>query len=346
MWGLTLDTLTSLDVVLANGTAVTASATQNKDLFWALRGAGPGFAVVTSFKLKTLAAPSVNINWSYTYTFNSAATAASAFQTAQNWGQQSAPKELGYGILVFPGGGVIVRGTYYGSKASFDAIIAPLLAKLKTINGGTAPTSSVKVLGWIDSLTDLAGSSLVTPVKGYDLHDTFVSPHRHHVCPIFVDEHKYAKSIDTKQSAPLSLSALQGLFNYIYNTSPPSGSSWMIIANLYGGPGSVINSFPASTDPSSTSSYAGRDSGYVWQLYAYTSNSQPPFVSAIIPFVENMVGALGAEAANLPAYAPYTDPELSQADAQTRYWRDGVARLKAIKSQVDPKGILYNPQGF
>lgn len=59
-----------------------------------------------------------------------------------------------------------------------------------------------------------------------------------------------------------------------------------------------------------------------------------------------MVGALGAEAANLPAYAPYADPELSQAEAQTRYWGAGVARLKAIKAAVDPKGILYAPQGF
>jgi FAD/FMN-containing dehydrogenase len=136
------------------------------------------------------------------------------------------------------------------------------------------------------------------------------------------------------------------LFDYLYNTSPPGGVEWMVIANLYGGPGSIINSFPPSTDPNSTSSYGDRDSGYVWQFYAYTGNSQPPFNPGIITFVQNMVEALGAEAKDLPAYAPYADPELSQAEAQIRYWGEGVARLKAIKSQVDPKGILYNPQGF
>jgi len=37
----------SFDVVLANGTLVTADACQNSDLFWALRGGGPGFGIIT-----------------------------------------------------------------------------------------------------------------------------------------------------------------------------------------------------------------------------------------------------------------------------------------------------------
>jgi FAD/FMN-containing dehydrogenase len=51
-YGLTIDNLLSVDIVTADGQFRNASATENEDLFWAVRGAGSNFGVVTSFEFQ------------------------------------------------------------------------------------------------------------------------------------------------------------------------------------------------------------------------------------------------------------------------------------------------------
>lgn len=79
--GLILDHFVKLNVVLANGSTTTVSETSNPDLFWAMRGAGHNFGIVTSFEHKIY--PRDGDLWfSKIYTFNS--TKLEKFHTLLN----------------------------------------------------------------------------------------------------------------------------------------------------------------------------------------------------------------------------------------------------------------------
>src|SRR5499427_10239026 len=51
-YGMSIDNLVSCQVVTADGRVLNASAVENEDLFWALRGGGGNFGVVTSFEFQ------------------------------------------------------------------------------------------------------------------------------------------------------------------------------------------------------------------------------------------------------------------------------------------------------
>jgi FAD/FMN-containing dehydrogenase len=56
-YGLAADNIVSARLVLGNGTAIDVSESSNPELFWAVRGAGHNFGVVSSFEMKTYDVP-------------------------------------------------------------------------------------------------------------------------------------------------------------------------------------------------------------------------------------------------------------------------------------------------
>jgi FAD/FMN-containing dehydrogenase len=53
MWGSALDHVEEVQVVLANSSIIRASEIENPDVFFALKGAGASFGVITEFKVRT-----------------------------------------------------------------------------------------------------------------------------------------------------------------------------------------------------------------------------------------------------------------------------------------------------
>src|SRR5258706_9871919 len=72
-FGLALDNLVAADVVLADGRIVTAERDRNEDLFWALRGGGGNFGVVTAMRIRLHEVPNV-VSGMLVYPFSEAKT--------------------------------------------------------------------------------------------------------------------------------------------------------------------------------------------------------------------------------------------------------------------------------
>jgi FAD/FMN-containing dehydrogenase len=138
-FGLTIDNLLEVDVVLADGRFVTASREQHPDLFWALRGGGGNFGVVTSFLFQAHPVSTVYAG----PIFWDAKQHAKAVMRAYRDFLPTAPEELGafVGLKTVPSVDPFPRehwgkracaviSAYNGSAADGEKAIAPLLARL------------------------------------------------------------------------------------------------------------------------------------------------------------------------------------------------------------------------
>lgn len=324
-WGLTLDTIIGLDVVLANGTFICATSTVYPDIFYALRGAADSFGIITTFYLQTQPAPVTVVNWSYGIPgmFTSAATTIAVFEQIQAFAQNASivDRKLGLGMYL-DGTTFSISGTYIGDEATFTNTIAPAL-----LSGLPTPSSSSVIsVDWITSLTDLANSvPLQQPTTGYNLHDDF-----------------FAKSVVVPSATPLTTAALTTYFSYIIQNGTSPLSPWFSIINLYGGPDSQIN-VPAS----SLTAYSDRSALWVIQHYGYTGSTGSPFPPTELSFIDGLNTAMTSAMPDtiFPAYLNYVDPSLTPTEAHSLYFdAPTYARLLAIKNEVDPGHVFWNPQ--
>ncbi len=79
-YGMTVDNLTSADLVTADGAFVTCSDTQHPELFWAIRGGGGNFGVVTRFEFKLHAVGPMILAGLVVYPISEAASALKKYR--------------------------------------------------------------------------------------------------------------------------------------------------------------------------------------------------------------------------------------------------------------------------
>ncbi|KAH9840539.1 uncharacterized protein C8Q71DRAFT_888993 [Rhodofomes roseus] len=328
-WGLTLDNVIGATVVLANGTVVEASETQNPDLFWAVRGAAPSFGIVTHFNFTTYVAPAQPTFFSYYWSLP-LEQAISGISLYQNFSfSPSIPPEIGFEMDLTKGtnnGEILLNlvGSYYGSPDQYSAIVQPFLDAMPN---QTAP-AQVNVTSWLDNLVLLAGGPIAsTPQSRASENNTF-----------------YAKSLTTPSDQPMSEEAITALASWMSVEGWYTPTDWFVQLELYGGNTSKID-----TIPSNATAYFNRHDLWTIQFYTSSADAEPPFPREGFAFLDGLVASITAnepESYAYGAYPNYVDPRLPPDAWHTLYFGSNFDRLRQIKTELDPYGVFTFPQSI
>jgi hypothetical protein len=324
MWGLTLDNILSINLVLANGTITKASKDVNPDLFWAMRGAGPSFAIMTSIEFRVFDAPASVIIFQYNWHLDVAA-AATALGTFQDFVQEpNLPKEFGAELVLTRGaieGNVTfgLTGAWHGDPALLNGTVAPFLAAMPPLNAVIFTPGN-----WIESVLVLAGGTLNTSTAP-DGTDTF-----------------YAKSLMTPEASPMSHAARTSFMSHVAHAGFTTNTSWFFQVELYGGSNSQINAVGADA-----TAFAHRSSMFTIQFYASSFNNAPPYPDFGFTFLDNLVNGITSNSPPNWDYGAYTNyMEDKLVDFKKQYYGAHFPRLLALKLELDPTGVFDFPVGI
>jgi FAD/FMN-containing dehydrogenase len=136
-YGMTIDNLISIELITAEGKKLRATETENADLFWAIRGGGGNFGVVTQFEFRLFPVGPEIVAGLIVFPFNQAKQVLTKYRQFVN----SAPEELNVWAVLrqapplpflpetVHGKEVVVLPIFYcGAVAEAEKLIAPLRA--------------------------------------------------------------------------------------------------------------------------------------------------------------------------------------------------------------------------
>jgi FAD/FMN-containing dehydrogenase len=165
--GLTIDSLLAAEVVTAAGDVVRASATENADLFWALRGGAGNFGVVTDFEFRAQRISTV-VFGTITFALDDVA------ELLRRWAgaMRSAPDELSTTLVLMPGFGDAPPGAvlYVCLAGEDDSALGPLRGI------GTVLGEDVREVPYAEVLEEAHPPPGVLPVIGNTLVETVDEP--------------------------------------------------------------------------------------------------------------------------------------------------------------------------
>lgn len=171
MYGLVIDNLVAAKVVIANGRILNASESENPDLFWALRGAGHNFGVVTEFQYKAHDQPNPVYAGALMFTPDKLDSLVYVLNERHSVQDPRGGFQCAFATLPgAPGPVVIVICFYNGDEDTAKKYLAPLL-ELGPVNNMLQSMPYAKVNGIMKAMAPpggrkaLKGGSFSVPIR-------------------------------------------------------------------------------------------------------------------------------------------------------------------------------------
>ncbi|KAI1818850.1 Glucooligosaccharide oxidase [Poronia punctata] len=272
MWGSCLDHVVEVEVVTADGSIKRASETENEDLFFALKGAGAGFGIITEFVMKTHPEPGSVVRYSFTLSFGSHREMAPVLKQWQDLVTDPKLDRRFHTEFVAHELGAIITATFYGTKEEWEASGIP-----DRIPRGSI---SVKVDDWLGVLAEQAEEAALYLS---DIHSAFT-----------------ARSLAFTKDEALSEEAITQLMTYLDDQARGT-LLWFLIFDASGGAVSDI--------PMNATAYSHRDKVMFCQGYGIgiptLTQTTKDFMNGIIDTIQ------GSVSQTLTTYPGYVDPALT-----------------------------------
>jgi FAD/FMN-containing dehydrogenase len=327
-YGLTCDSLTSATIVTADGKQLTASATENKDLFWALRGAGNGnFGVVTRLRFRTH--PTTPTVTAYlTWPWSKAAAVIAAWQ---QWGP-SQPDEIWSSIHLAAGpGGVTPTLSVAAFTLGSEGDLRNALDRLADTAGSPTRSVSVRRRTYRDAMLGYANCSTLTQAQ---CHLPGATPGRTPQGALQRETYAAASDFFDRGLSPAGVRALIAAAEAFTRIPPAQGGGGGSIAlTALGG---AIN----RVDPLATSFVHRRSRMLAQYIAAWRPGTAGSTQQA---WLKNAHASMRRYASGA-AYQNYIDPTLT--DWRRAYYGPAADRLTRLKKQYDPGRLFDFPQAL
>jgi FAD/FMN-containing dehydrogenase len=324
-YGLTSDALESVQIVTADGTVRSCSATSNSDLFWACRGGGGGnFGIATAFTFRTHRLSRLVLfflSWPWSQ-------AARVVEGWQSWAPYQ-PDDLWSNLHMSaaPHGGtpiIQVGGTYLGSVPACQALLRRLYARVGSTPSGQPFESSYQAAMMLEAgCRNLSVSECHLPSQ---------TPNGR-----LVRVPSYAKSdFFTRKIPPAGIRALVAGIERMRGVSGAAGGVGAIAFDAFGG---------ALNRPSASSTaFVHRDSLFLAQYStSWNEGGSAAGVARQHAWLRSYYASMRPWVSG-QCYQNYVDPDLK--NWRQAYYGANYARLARIKKTYDPHQVFKFPQGI